>query len=141
MYEIAEATSNTSFPTIEPTTRFSEICDRTEFAVDRARSVPARIERIAGFLCRVLVFEAGVNVADEIYQAERLAFIQPSNSQKSRATHTIIIIITNDYLLRLSILAHLAPKVLIERIEVVLQLTRIHLVLGIVGWVLVEVGE
>lgn len=55
--------------------------------------------------------------------------------------HTIIIIITNNHLLDLAELAHLAPKVLVERIKVVLQLARIHLILRIVGGVLVEVGK
>lgn len=53
---------------------------------------------------------------------------------------TIIIVITHDHLLNLPILAHLAPEVLVEGIEMVLELRRVHLVLGVVGWVLVEVG-
>jgi hypothetical protein len=54
---------------------------------------------------------------------------------------TIIIIITNNHLLNLTKLAHLAPEVFIESIEVVLQLASIHLILRVVGRVLVEVGE
>ena len=54
---------------------------------------------------------------------------------------TIVIVITNDHLLRLAILAHLAPEVLVEGVEVVLQLAGIHLVLGVVGRVLVQVGQ
>ena len=54
---------------------------------------------------------------------------------------TIIIIITHHHLLRLPVLAHLAPEILVEGVEMVLQLGRIHLVLGVVGRVLVEVGE
>lgn len=53
----------------------------------------------------------------------------------------IIVIITNHDLLRLAVLAHLAPKVLVEGVEVVLQLARVHLVFGVVGRVLVEVWE
>ena len=53
---------------------------------------------------------------------------------------TIIVVIAYDHLLDLSIIAHLAPKVLVEGIEVVLQLAGIHLHLWVVGWVLVEVG-
>jgi hypothetical protein len=53
----------------------------------------------------------------------------------------LIIIITNDDLLNLPKLAHLAPEVLVEGVEVVLQLARIHLVLRVVGWVLVQVRE
>ena len=54
---------------------------------------------------------------------------------------TIIIIIAHDHLLRLAVLAHLAPKVLVKGVKVVLQLARVHLVLGVVGRVLVEVGQ
>jgi len=53
----------------------------------------------------------------------------------------IIIIITNDNLFNLTEFAHLAPKVLIESIEVILQLACVHLVLRVVSRVLVEVGE
>jgi len=68
--------------------------------------------------------------------------IFPSKSTlRTEEKLTIIVIITNDDLLRLAILAHLAPEILVESIEVVLQLTRVHLVLGIVGWVLVQVGK
>ena len=56
-------------------------------------------------------------------------------------TRTIIIIITHHHLLRLAVLAHLAPKVLVKGVEVVLQLARVHLVLGVVGRVLVQVGQ
>lgn len=54
--------------------------------------------------------------------------------------HTIIIVITNHHFLNLPILAHLAPEILVEGIEMILELRRVHLVLGVVGWVLVEIG-
>ena len=54
---------------------------------------------------------------------------------------TIIIIITHNHLLRLAIFTHLAPKVLVESIKVVLELGWVHVCFGIVGGVLVEVGE
>lgn len=54
---------------------------------------------------------------------------------------TIIVVVANNHLLNLPKLAHLAPEVLVKSIEVILQLTRIHLVFRIVGRVLVEVGE
>lgn len=54
---------------------------------------------------------------------------------------TIVVIVANHYLLRLAVLAHLAPKVLVEGVEVVLQLARVHLVLGVVGRVLVQVRQ
>jgi len=119
MNEIAETASDTPLPTIQPTTRFAEIRDGGEFAVDRAGGVPAAVQGIAGFLCGVFVFETCVDVADQM----------------------IIIIITNHDLLNLSKLTHLTPKVFIKSIKVILQLRSIHLVLGIVGGVLVEVGQ
>ena len=61
--------------------------------------------------------------------------------KRNGAELTIIIIITNNHLLNLSILAHLAPEILVERVEVILQLAWIHLIFGIVGWVLVQVGQ
>ena len=58
-----------------------------------------------------------------------------------RGQHTIIIIITNHHLLNLPIFTHLAPEILIKRIEMVLQLTRVHLVLRIIRRVLVQVRQ
>ena len=54
---------------------------------------------------------------------------------------TIIVVVTHHHLLRLPVLAHLAPEILVEGVEVVLQLARVHLVLGVVGRVLVQVGQ
>ncbi len=65
----------------------------------------------------------------------------PTGKRREGERRTIIIVVTDHNLLRFAILAHLAPEVLVESIEVVLQLAGIHLVLGIVGWVLVEIGE
>lgn len=50
---------------------------------------------------------------------------------------TIIIIIANDHLLHLAVPAHLAPKILVEGVEMVLQLAGVHLIFWVVGWVLV----
>lgn len=119
MDEIAEPASHAPLPAIEPTTRLAEIGDGRELAVDGARGVPARVEGVAGFLRRVFVLEACVDVTDKM----------------------IVIIITDNHLLNLAKLAHLAPKVLVESIKVVLQLAGVHLDLGVVGRVLVEVGE
>ena len=66
MYKIAKPTPHASLSAVQPATRFSEIRHGTEFAVDRPRGVPARVECVAGLLRRVLVFEARVDVADEI---------------------------------------------------------------------------
>lgn len=53
----------------------------------------------------------------------------------------IVVVVAHHHLLGLAVLAHFAPKVLVEGVEVVLQLARVHLVLGVVGRVLVEVGQ
>lgn len=66
VYEVAEPTPHAALPAVEPTTRFSEVGHGGQFAVDGPRGVPARIERVAGFLGGVFVFEARVDVADEI---------------------------------------------------------------------------
>lgn len=60
---------------------------------------------------------------------------------KGQGTRTIIIIIANNDLLRLAVLAHFAPKVLVEGVKVVLQLARVHFVFWVVGRVLVQVGQ
>ena len=54
---------------------------------------------------------------------------------------TIIVVVAYHNFLNLTVFAHLAPKILIKRIEMILQLTRVHLVLRIVCRVLVEVRE
>lgn len=54
---------------------------------------------------------------------------------------TVVVIVTHNHLLYLSVFGHLAPKVLVERVEVVLQLARIHLVLGVECRVLIHVRE
>ncbi len=54
---------------------------------------------------------------------------------------TIIIVIADNHLLNLAKLAHLAPEVLVEGVEVVLKLAGVHLDLGVVRWVLVQVGQ
>jgi len=54
---------------------------------------------------------------------------------------TIIVVITNNQLLKLAKLAHLAPNILVEGIKVVLQLPSVHPALVVVGRVLVHVGH
>ena len=54
---------------------------------------------------------------------------------------TIIVIVANHHLFNLAILAHLAPKVFVKGVEVILQLRWVHLILRVVGGVLVEVGQ
>ena len=62
-------------------------------------------------------------------------------STTTRNVHTIVVVVAHHHLLDLSVLAHLAPEVLVEGIEVVLELGGVHLVLRVVGGVLVEVGQ
>ncbi len=64
MDEIAEPAPNTAFAAVQPATRFAEIGDGGQLAVDGPRGVPAGVERIAGFLGAVFVFESGVDVSD-----------------------------------------------------------------------------
>ena len=67
MYEIAEAPPNTSFAAVQPTACLAEVRHGRQLAVDGARGVPSTVEGVAGFLRRVLVFEARVDVTDEIW--------------------------------------------------------------------------
>jgi hypothetical protein len=64
MYEVAEPASDAAFAAVEPTARFAEIRHGRELAVDGARGIPARVERVAGLLGGVFVLEACVDVAD-----------------------------------------------------------------------------
>lgn len=70
MNEIAESTPHTAFPTVQTTACFSEIGHGREFAVDGTGGVPARVERVAGLLGGIFVFETCIDVADEIYIKE-----------------------------------------------------------------------
>lgn len=54
---------------------------------------------------------------------------------------TIIIVVADYQLFKFTKLAQLAPNILVESIKVVLQLRRIHAVLVVVSWVLVQVGH
>ena len=53
----------------------------------------------------------------------------------------VVVVVADDDLLDLAVLAHLAPEVLVEGVEVVLQLCRVHFIFRVVGRVLVEVGQ
>ena len=72
---------------------------------------------------------------------EGLGRMEGMFGREAKQQLTIIIVIAHHHLLGLAVLAHFAPKVLVEGVEVVLQLARVHLVLGVVGRVLVEVGQ
>jgi hypothetical protein len=64
MYEITETTTDTALTTIKATAGLAEVGDRRELAVDGARSIPAGVKGVAGFLSGVFVLEACVDVAD-----------------------------------------------------------------------------
>jgi len=66
MDKVAEAAADTALATVETTAGLAEIGDGREFAVDGAAGVPARVERVAGFLRVFFVLEAHVDVADEV---------------------------------------------------------------------------
>jgi len=119
MNEIAETTSHASLAAVQPTARLSEVRDGAQFTIDRSSRVPATIQRVTRRLRRVLVLEARVHVADQM----------------------VVVVVADDQLLHFAVLAHLAPDVFVEGVEVVLQLLRIHGVFGVVGWILVQVGK
>jgi hypothetical protein len=54
---------------------------------------------------------------------------------------TIIVVVAHHQLLHQAVLAQLAPDVLVEGVEVHLHLLRIHLILGVVGRVLVQIRQ
>lgn len=62
-----------------------------------------------------------------------------SGKGKARGMLTIVVIVADDELFELTIFAQLAPNILVKGIKVVLQLRRVHAVLGVVRRVLVQV--
>ena len=64
---------HTPLAAVESTTRFAKIRHGGEFAVNGPRGVPAGVEGVGGGLRAVFVFEAGVDVADEVYGKAELA--------------------------------------------------------------------
>lgn len=52
---------------------------------------------------------------------------------------TVVVVVADNQLFELAVLAHLTPHVLVEGVEVVLHLAGVHLALGVVGRVLVHV--
>lgn len=63
MNEIAEPATHAPLTAVQPTTSFAEIGHGGKFAVYGAGGVPAGVQRVAGGLRRVFVFEACVDVA------------------------------------------------------------------------------
>jgi hypothetical protein len=54
---------------------------------------------------------------------------------------TVVVVVTDNNLFNLAVLAHLTPEILVKGVKVVLQLLGVHVGLGVVCGVLVEVGE
>lgn len=119
MNKIAKPAPHAPLPRVQPAARLPKVRHRAQLAVDGAGGVPPAVEVVAGLLGRVLVLEAGVDVADEV----------------------VVVVVADDELLDLAVLAHLAPDVLVEGVEVVLELGGVHPVLRVEGRVLVEVGH
>jgi hypothetical protein len=66
MYEVTEPATHAPLAAVESTARFAEVRHGGEFAVDGPRGVPAGVEGVGGGLRGVFVFEARVDIADEI---------------------------------------------------------------------------
>ena len=66
MDKVAEAAAHAALARVETTTGFAEVGYGAELAVDRAAGVPPAVERVEGFLGRVFVFEAGVDVSYKV---------------------------------------------------------------------------
>lgn len=64
--EVAEAAADAALARVEAAAGLAEVGDGAELAVDGARGVPAAVELVAGGLGRLLVLEAGVDVADQV---------------------------------------------------------------------------
>jgi hypothetical protein len=117
--EVAEATTNATLARVKTAAGLAEVGDGAQLAVNGASGVPAVVELIAGGLGGLFVLKAGIDVANQM----------------------VIVVVANDKLLELAIFAELAPNILVEGVEVVLELRRVHAVLRVVGRVLVQVGH
>ena len=100
MYEIAETSSDTSLSRIQSAACLSEVCDRRQLAVYWPRGIPSAVQRVTCRLRAILVLESRVHVPDEM----------------------IVVVVANYHLFDFAELAHLAPEILVEGVEMVLQL-------------------
>jgi hypothetical protein len=135
--EVAEAAADAALAAVEATARLAEVGDGGQLAVDGAARVPAAVERVAGFLRVLFVLEAHVDVADEIWGWVSACFGRSFLGYGL----TIVVVVAHDQLLDQPVLAQLAPDVLVEGVKVHLHLLRVHLVLGVIRRVLVQVGQ
>jgi hypothetical protein len=65
--EVAEAAAHAAVARVEAAAGLPEVRHGRQLAVYGPPRVPARVERVAGLLRRVLVFEARVDIADQIW--------------------------------------------------------------------------
>jgi hypothetical protein len=135
--EVAEAAADAALAAVEAAARLAEVGDGGQLAVDGAARVPAAVERVAGLLRVLFVLEAHVDVADEIWGFVSACFGRSFLGYGL----TIIVVVAHDQLLDQPVLAQLAPDVLVEGVKVHLHLLRVHLVLGVIRRVLVQVGQ
>lgn len=117
--EIAKSTSDAALSTVQTATSLAEVGDGTQLAVDRAAGVPARVESVASILSRILILESGVDVAHKM----------------------VVGVVADNKLLQLSVLAQLAPQVLVESVEVIGALLGSQACAGIVSRVLVHARQ
>ena len=117
--EVAETAAHTPIAAVQSAACLPEIRNRTQLAVDRSSRIPSAVQALARRLCRILVLEPRVHIADQV----------------------VVVVVAHHHLFNLAEFAHLAPEILVEGVEVVLQLRRCHARLAVVGGVLVEVGQ
>jgi hypothetical protein len=76
-----------------------------------------------------------------IVASQMLAGCRGIQQPRKEIQLTVIVVVANDKLFKLTILAHLTPDVLVESVEMVLELAWVHFVLRVVGRVLIHVGH
>ena len=64
---------------------------------------------------------------------------QPKFTSNNPEKLTVVVIVAYHDLFHLAVFTHLAPKVLIEGVKMILQLTRVHLILRVESGILIEV--
>jgi hypothetical protein len=58
-----------------------------------------------------------------------------------KGRRTVVVVVADYNLFNLAVLAHLTPEVLVEGVKVILQLLGVHVALGVVCGILVEVRK
>jgi len=117
--EVAETAAHTSVAAVQPAACFPKVRDRAQLAVDRSTCVPSTVQALARRLCRILVLEPRVHVANQV----------------------VVVVVAHYHLLDLAKLAHFAPKVLVKGVEVVLELGGCHTRFAVVCRILVKIWQ